>query len=105
KNSATKSPLRGLRGYIPVYCGPPPPSGGTQVITPYGSMMSHVLQCTQFDALICRRGVPSASLTISYTLAGQNRVHGWPYSGPQIVLHTSVCTSRCEGWSSSCAVP
>ena len=23
--------------------------------------MSHVLQCTQFDALICRRGVPSAS--------------------------------------------
>ena len=46
--------------YMPSYCGPPPPSGGTQVITWYGSMMSHVLQCTQFDALICRRGVPSA---------------------------------------------
>ena len=66
-------------------------------MTAYGSMMSHVLQCTQFDALICNRGLPSASRTISYTFAGQNRVHGCPYSGPQIELHTSVCTSRCEG--------
>ena len=43
---------------MPSYCGPPPPSGGTQVMTPYGSMMSHVLQCTQFDALICSRFPP-----------------------------------------------
>ena len=49
-----------LHCYMPLYCGPPPPSGGTQVITWYGSMMSHVLQCTQFDALICSRGAPSA---------------------------------------------
>ena len=39
--------------YIPSYCGPPPPSGGTQSMIWYGSMMSHVLQWTQFDALIC----------------------------------------------------
>ena len=45
---------------MPSYCGPPPPSGGTQVITPYGSMMSQVLQCTQFDALICSRRPPLA---------------------------------------------
>ena len=60
-------------------------------------MMSHVLQCTQFEALICSLGVPSASRAISYTFAGQNRVHGWPYSGPQIELQTSVWTSRCDG--------
>src|SRR4051812_12980107 len=62
-----------LRGYVPpcvihhmpLYWGPPPPSGGTQVMTWYGSMMSHVLQWTQFDALICSRGVPSASWAIS----------------------------------------
>src|SRR5687767_4713055 len=83
--------------YIPLYCGPPPPSGGTQVITAYGSMMSHVLQWTQFDALICRRGVPSVSWVISYTLAGQKRMHGCPYSGPQMELQTSVCTRRCDG--------
>ena len=51
--------------YIPSYCGPPPPSGGTQVITPYGSMMSQVLQWTQFDALICSRRAPPPSSTIS----------------------------------------
>ena len=51
--------------YMPLYCGPPPPSGGTQVITWYGSMMSHVLQCTQFDALICSRWVPSSPRTMS----------------------------------------
>jgi hypothetical protein len=67
--------------------------------------MSHVLQWTQFDALICSRCVPDASWMTSYTLAGQNRMHGWPYSGPQIVLQTSVCTSRCAGWSSSWDVP
>jgi hypothetical protein len=51
--------------HIPSYCGPPPPSGGTQVITPYGSMMSHVLQWTQLDALICSRFLPSPASTIS----------------------------------------
>ena len=54
-----------VRRHSPSYCGPPPPSGGTQVITWYGSMMSHVLQCTQLDALICRRGVPPLAGTIS----------------------------------------
>ena len=33
--------------------------------------MSQVLQCTQFVALIWNRGAPSASVTISYTPAGQ----------------------------------
>ncbi len=33
-----------------VYFGPPPPSGGTQVMLPKGSRMSQVLQCTQFEA-------------------------------------------------------
>ena len=61
---------------MPSYCGPPPPSGGTQVMTWYGSMMSHVLQCTQFDALICSRLPAASRLTISYTLAGQKRVTG-----------------------------
>src|SRR4051812_44806872 len=51
--------------HIPSYCGPPPPSGGTQVITWYGSMMSHVLQWTQFDALTCSFLVPSPASTIS----------------------------------------
>ena len=41
------------RRHMPSYCGPSPPSGGTQSMIWYGSMMSHVLQCTQFDALIC----------------------------------------------------
>ena len=42
--SALRTSHVALSVYIPSYCGPPPPSGGTQVITPYGSMMSHVLQ-------------------------------------------------------------
>ena len=41
------------RRHIPSYRGPPPPSGGTQSMIWYGSMMSHVLQWTQFEALIC----------------------------------------------------
>ena len=32
--------------------------------------MSHVLQCTQFDAFICRRRPPCPLSTISYTFAG-----------------------------------
>src|ERR671912_1506375 len=53
------------RRYMPSYCGPPPPSGGTQSITWYGSMMSQVLQWTQFEALICSFFVPSPASTIS----------------------------------------
>uniref|UniRef100_A0A0N4ZZV5 Transposase n=1 Tax=Parastrongyloides trichosuri TaxID=131310 RepID=A0A0N4ZZV5_PARTI len=36
--------------------GPPPPSGVTQVMFCEGSLMSQVLQCTQFWALIWKRG-------------------------------------------------
>src|SRR6187551_3728308 len=75
----------------------------------YGSLMSQVLQCTQLAALICRRSsVPpsgNASSTISYTLAGQKRVQGLPYSTVQRstqMLVSSTC--RCTGWSSSCSV-
>jgi hypothetical protein len=54
-----------IANYMPSYCGPPPPSGGTQSMIWYGSMMSHVLQCTQFDALICSFFRPSPASTIS----------------------------------------
>ena len=47
--------------HMPSYCGPPPPSGGTQSMIWYGSMMSQVLQWTQLDALICRRFPPEPS--------------------------------------------
>ena len=36
-----------------------------------GSLMSQVLQCTQFCALICSRSLPSSFFTNSYTPAGQ----------------------------------
>ncbi|CFO73101.1 Uncharacterised protein [Bordetella pertussis] len=36
-----------------------------------GSLMSQVLQCTQFCALICKRSAPWSSLMNSYTPAGQ----------------------------------
>ena len=49
----------------PSYWGPSPPSGGTQSMIWYGSMMSHVLQWTQFDALMCSFLVPSPASTIS----------------------------------------
>ena len=45
------------------------------------------------------------TIAVLAKLAGQNRVQGCPYSSPQMELHTSVCTSRCTGWSSPCAVP
>src|SRR6476620_4860823 len=87
--------------YMPSYCGPPPPSGGTQSMIWYGSMMSQVLQCTQFEAWICSVRRPSLASTISYTLAGQNRVHGLPYSVRHRVWQIFVsCTIRCDGWSS-----
>ena len=35
------------------YSGPPPPSGGTQVMIWYGSRMSQVLQWTQFEKSTC----------------------------------------------------
>src|SRR3954462_4293959 len=38
--------------YIPKYFGPPPASGTTHSMMPYGSAMSHVLQCTQFEKLM-----------------------------------------------------
>ena len=47
--------------------GPPPPSGGTQLMFCDGSLMSQVLQCTQFCALICSFGAPSSTPTNSYT--------------------------------------
>src|SRR5574337_1700841 len=71
--------------------------------------MSQVLQCTQLAALICRRSdlalsVPVSS-TISYTLAGQKRVQGLPYSTVQRSTQTLVsATCRGTGWSSSCSV-
>src|SRR6185312_15623557 len=75
----------------------------------YGSLMSQVLQWTQLAALICNRSDAAPSLpgssTISYTLAGQKRMQGLPYSTVQRstqMLVSSTC--RCTGWSSSCAV-
>ena len=43
-------------GHILEYFGPPPPSGGTQVMLRLGSLISHVLQWTQFCALMTYRG-------------------------------------------------
>ncbi len=49
--------------------------------------MSQALQCTQLAAFTCRRLPPAPSSTISYTLAGQNRVQGLPNSAVQRVAH------------------
>ncbi len=49
------------RHHILEYFGPPPPSGGTQVMLRLGSLMSQVLQWTQFCALITKRGWPPSS--------------------------------------------
>src|SRR3954447_9252152 len=48
----------------------------------YGSMMSHVLQCTQFDGFRCNCFPLGASdvSCISYTFAGQKNWHGFPNS-------------------------
>ena len=58
----------------------------------YGSAMSQVLQCTQFDGFRLMR-LPFgcvASSTISYTLAGQKFWQGLPNSFTQRVLQTLV---------------
>ncbi|ETP66845.1 hypothetical protein BDSB_10115 [Burkholderia dolosa PC543] len=55
---------------------PPPPSGVTHTMFCVGSLMSQVLQCTQFCALITSRSLPSSFFTNSYTAAGQNRASG-----------------------------
>src|SRR5688572_28271086 len=71
----------------------------------YGSLMSQALQCTQLAALICSFWPPAPSSTISYTEAGQKRVHGLPYSVAHVVAQMFLSrTLRCGGWISSCAV-
>ena len=58
----------------------------------YGSAMSQVLQCTQFDGFKLMR-LPFgwlASSTISYTFAGQKFWHGLPNSVTQRSLQTFV---------------
>src|SRR5215469_3373286 len=73
---------------------------------PYGSLMSQALQCTQFAALICSRRPPLPSSTISYTLAGQKRSQGLPYSRVQRPAQMLVsATLRCTGWFSSWELP
>src|SRR5436190_21179517 len=71
----------------------------------YGFLMSQALQCTQFAALICSFLPPLSSSTISYTDAGQKRVHGFPYSVAHVVAQMFLSrTLRCGGCTSSCAV-
>ena len=53
-------------------------------------MMSQVLQCTQFEKLICMRLPPPSAATISYTAAGQNFSQGWPNSSAQRVTQMFV---------------
>jgi biotin operon repressor len=48
-----------------------PPSGVTHTMFCVGSLMSQVLQCTQFCALICSRSSLPVVPTNSYTPAGQ----------------------------------
>src|SRR5712664_1017200 len=68
--------------------------------------MSHVLQCTQFAALIFSFRPPLVSFTISYTAAGQKYWQGLPYSSTHFVAQTfKSLTTRWHGWSSSCRVP
>src|SRR6266481_3488886 len=84
--------------YIPSSFGPPPPSGTTQSIIWYGSAMSHVLQCTQFAALIFSFTLPFVSLAISYTAAGQKYWQGFPYSSTHFVAQMPVsATCRWHG--------
>jgi hypothetical protein len=67
--------------------------------------MSQALQCTQLAALICSFFPPAPSSTISYTDAGQNRVHGLPYYVAQRVAQMLRSrTFKCGGCTSSCAV-
>ena len=64
--------------------------------------MSHVLQCTQFCALITRRSLPSSFFTNSYTAAGQKRASGPAYVRRFTFTGTLASFSvRCAGWFSS----
>src|SRR5690606_3741406 len=67
-----------------------------------GSLMSQVLQCTQFCALIWKRLLPSSLLITSYTPAGQYRWAGSSYFGRLcwIGMFGSV-SLRWTGWFSS----
>src|SRR2546422_10277355 len=70
--------------------------------------MSHVLQWTQFEALIWSLSAPglAGSGTISYTLAGQKCWQGLPNSSRHRVAHTLVsATTRWTGSSSAWCVP
>src|SRR5690606_29407186 len=81
---------------------PSPPCGATHTIFCVGSLMSQVLQCTQFCALICSRSSPLSVLTNSYTPAGQKRASGPPYLAR--LTDTGIEGSlsvRWTGWSSS----
>jgi len=63
----------------------------------YGSAMSQVLQWTQLEALIFKRGCPF-SWTISYTAAGQKYWQGFPYSVTHFVEQIfRSATSRWHG--------
>ena len=67
-----------------------------------GSLMSQVLQCTQFCALITRRSLPSSFFTNSYTAAGQKRPSGPAYVRRFTFTGTFASFSvRCAGWFSS----
>ena len=58
--------MRVRTGYMFGYVGPPLPSGVTQFMFCAGSLISQVLQCTQFCALITNRGfLPESSRTTS----------------------------------------
>jgi hypothetical protein len=75
---AGPSGSRVLPNHVIVNLGPPPPSGGTHVIFSKGSLMSQVLQWTQFEKLSFILGLPVvSSISISYTLAGQNLRQGF----------------------------
>src|SRR5450830_212384 len=87
---------------MPAQFGPPPPSGVTQTMFWVGSLMSQVLQCTQFWALICRRSLLSAFLTNSYTPAGQYRASGPAYLARFTFTGTEASFSvRWAGWFSA----
>src|SRR5437764_2254120 len=85
------------RGYVSVYSGPLPPSGGVKR-PPFAVIAPH---CTQFDGATLTVTVPSPPSTpISYTCAGQRLTH---------ISATSFGTRRSIrmwfGWSSRVLLP
>ena len=92
---------------MPLYAGPSPPSGTTQLMFWLGSLISQVLQCMQFCAFICNLMPSLSSLgTYSYTPAGQNRCSG-PSNSAKF-RSTGTLSSRSvkwAGWSPSWFVP